>query len=170
MMKVSSIQEAWEKADEIFPTDYKKDEASSERAGYPIYRSTAEGHYHDYICDLGTRLEVNLSTGKTVNIWIEQSADEPEDVIEPTIKVTLIGKDGNVRNYGSYEEFIADWRFFMSGGKPMAIETRFNRMIEMLKELGDHEAAMETIDSGLIIKLIYVRWPDLKTREGFSTL
>ena len=169
MFKVSSIQEAWEKVNEIFPTDYEKDEGSSERAGYPIYRSTAEGHHCDYICDLGTRLEVNFSTGKTENIWIEQSADEPEDVIEPTIKVVLISKDGSVRSYGSYEEFIADWRFFMSGGKPMAIETRFNRMIEMLKELGDHEAAMETVDSGLIIKLIYIRWPDLKTREGFST-
>lgn len=169
MMKVSSIQEAWKKADEIFPTDYEKDEGSSELAGYPIYRSTAEGHHYDCICDLGNRLEVNLGNGKIENIWIEQSADEPEDVIEPTIKVVLICKDGNVRRYDSYEKFIGDWRFFMSGGKPMAIETRFNRMIEMLKELGNHEAAMETIDSGIIIKLIYVRWPDLKTREGFST-
>ncbi|MDD3029861.1 MAG: hypothetical protein PHS57_06250 [Alphaproteobacteria bacterium] len=70
-MKVASIKEAWEKANEVFPTDYIKDENSSERAGYPIFRSTAEGHYYDYICDLGCRLEVNLSDGNVVNIWIE---------------------------------------------------------------------------------------------------
>lgn len=76
-MKANTIQEAWNMANKIFPTDYEKDEASSQRAGYPIYRSTAEGHHYDYICDLNDRLEVNLSTGKTVNIWI-QEAQEPE--------------------------------------------------------------------------------------------
>lgn len=40
-MKAYSIQEAWGMANEIFPTDYEKDEESSRRAGYPIYRSTA---------------------------------------------------------------------------------------------------------------------------------
>ncbi len=55
-----------------------KDEQSSGRAGYPIYRSTADDHYYDYICDLGCRLEINLRSGETVNIWIE----EPEEVKE----------------------------------------------------------------------------------------
>lgn len=77
-MKANSKQEAWKKVNEIFPTDYKKDEASSERAGYPIYRSTAEGHHYDYICDLGDRLEVNLDSShrETVNIWIEEPVSE----------------------------------------------------------------------------------------------
>lgn len=70
-MKADTIQKAWNLVNEFFPTDYEKDEASSQRAGYPIYRSTTEGHYYDYICDLGNRLEVNLSSGKTVNIWIQ---------------------------------------------------------------------------------------------------
>lgn len=78
-MKVSSMKEAWSKANEIFPTDYIKDEKSSERAGYPVYRSTAEGHYYDYICDLGDRLEINLSTGKTINIWVEEGNNEPSE-------------------------------------------------------------------------------------------
>ena len=40
---------AWNKVNEIFPTDYERDDASSERAGYPVYRSTADGHWYDYI-------------------------------------------------------------------------------------------------------------------------
>ena len=78
-MKVANKQEAWNKVNEIFPTDYIKDEHSSIRAGYPVYRSTAEGHHCDYICDLGDRLEVNLDSShlETVNIWIEHPTQEP---------------------------------------------------------------------------------------------
>lgn len=76
-MKANSIQEAWNMANEIFPTDYEKDEESSQRAGYPIYRSTAEGRHYDYICDLNDRLEVNLADGnRSINIWIEAGCDE----------------------------------------------------------------------------------------------
>lgn len=79
-MTVNSKEQAWAEADRIFPTDYAVDQRSSTRAGYPIHRSTAAGHHHDYICDLGDRLEVNLSTGETVNIWIK--AAEPEAPVE----------------------------------------------------------------------------------------
>ena len=81
-MKVTSKQEAWNKVNEIFPTDYEQDLGSSDRAGYPIYRSTAEGHYYDYICDLGNRLEVNLDSSHlaTVNIWIEEPAKAEDNV------------------------------------------------------------------------------------------
>lgn len=51
-----SAEEAWNRVNEIFPTDYAKDEDSSQRAGYPIFRSTADGHFYDYICDLNDRL------------------------------------------------------------------------------------------------------------------
>lgn len=70
-IKVRTEDEAWDKVNEIFPTDYDKDEAASIRAGYPIYRSRVE--YYNYICDLGARLEVNLGS-TTINIWI----DDPE--------------------------------------------------------------------------------------------
>ena len=36
-MKVKSKEEAWRKADDIFPTDYMKDDIRSNRAGYDIY-------------------------------------------------------------------------------------------------------------------------------------
>lgn len=69
-MTVTSIKEAWRKADIIFPTDYLLDSERTAKAGYNIYWSTLEG-CTAWISDLGNRLEVNLPDGKTVNIWIE---------------------------------------------------------------------------------------------------
>lgn len=77
-MTVKNINEAWQKVNEIFPTDYNEDVAASERAGYKIYRSSI--NHYDYICDLGDRLEVNLYDGTTVNIWVENEAEEVEEV------------------------------------------------------------------------------------------
>jgi len=69
-MTVTSIRDAWTEVRKIFPTDYEHDTSRSERAGYPIYYSTAAG-VNAWISDLGNRLEVNLPDGKSVNIWIE---------------------------------------------------------------------------------------------------
>ena len=68
---VNSVSAAWAKVNEVFPTDYNEDENSSARADYPVFRSSVE--YYNYICDLGDRLEVNLESGETVNIWIDES-------------------------------------------------------------------------------------------------
>ena len=76
-MKVNSKQEAWERADEMFPTDYIKDDVASTAAGYDIYTSTAEG-VNAWISDLEDRLEINLETGKTINIGIEEQPWFPE--------------------------------------------------------------------------------------------
>lgn len=84
-MKVKSRQEAWNKANVIFPTDYIKDETRSERAGYDIYMSTA--NITAWISDLGNRLEVNLATGETVNIWIEEEPQFPEYQIADALNV-----------------------------------------------------------------------------------
>ena len=79
-MTVTSKRKAWQAPDEIFPTDYMKDDQRSERAGYPVYYSTLEG-CTAYICDLGDRLEVNLPDGHTVNIWIDETVDITPDEI-----------------------------------------------------------------------------------------
>lgn len=70
---VSSRQEAWDLANKIFPTDYMKDDRSSENAGYPIYNTTCtdEKFMYFHISDLNTRLELNMEFGNTVNIWID---------------------------------------------------------------------------------------------------
>lgn len=80
-MKANTAKEAWTLANEIFPTDYIKNETASERGGYNIYESTLEG-CHAWISDLGDRLEINLDNGKTINIWIE--AEEAAETTEST--------------------------------------------------------------------------------------
>ena len=69
-MTVTSIRDAWAEVQKIFPTRYEHDASRSERAGYPIYYSTASD-VNAWISDLGNRLEVNLPDGKSVNIWIQ---------------------------------------------------------------------------------------------------
>ena len=70
-MKVSTVKEAWELADRLFPSDYELDGSSIERAGYKIYKSTAEGS-NARICDLNTHLELNYDSGLSETIWIEE--------------------------------------------------------------------------------------------------
>lgn len=94
-MKANSTQEAWGIVNQIFPTDYEKDEDSSQRAGYSIYRSTADGRYYDYICDLGNRLEINLEDGnKAINVWIEAKAepDNNKESVEAMHSAKELGK------------------------------------------------------------------------------
>ena len=73
-MTVTSIRDAWAEVQKIFPTRYEHDASRSERAGYPIYYSTASG-VNAWISDLGNRLEVNLPDGKSVDIWIQSPVE-----------------------------------------------------------------------------------------------
>lgn len=87
MIRVNSVKDAWKVANQLFPTDYAKDEKLSQRAGYPIYCSTLLG-CNSWISDLGTSLELNIEDGKknsTTRIFIE---DEPV-VLE---KITFFNK------------------------------------------------------------------------------
>lgn len=82
-IEVTSKKEAWEIVNQIFPSDYTEDSKSSERAGYPVYRSSVE--FYDYICDLGDRLEINLKNGgKTINVWIV----EPQPAHRGGVEIT----------------------------------------------------------------------------------
>lgn len=95
-MTVTSKEKAWEEVNKIFPTDYEKDYASSERAGYDIYRHHTL-NYYCRICDLGDRLEVLTGEyGENVtNIWIV----EPKPRKKPltfTAVVTYEVHDGTV--------------------------------------------------------------------------
>jgi hypothetical protein len=163
MIKVRNTVEAWKKVDELFPTDYARDEKSSKNAGYNIYRSTAEGsNFYNYICDLGDRLEINLVEGnKTINVWIEEDETEEGHVeVEVTAK-----RSGNTKQFKSYVEFISEFRFWMSSGVACkdaeSNESFFNRTIAAVCELGSHGAAIEVNRSGMLIKFIYFRFNDL---------
>ncbi len=74
MIKVNNMDDAWNLASRLFPTDYEKDEERSANAGYGIYYSTALG-VDAWISDLGNRLELNYPNGLSENIWIEEKPD-----------------------------------------------------------------------------------------------
>ena len=100
-MTVNSTYKAWVAANEMFPTDYIKDEKRSKAAGYDIYYSTAEG-MSAWISDLGNRLEVNFPNGKTVNIWIvyeERKTRAPKDNSELKEIAEEISKEIVIREY-----------------------------------------------------------------------
>lgn len=98
-MKANGRDEAWRIADRLFPTDYQKDDAASERAGYPIYETTStdEKFTGFHISDLNTRLELNMGN-ETVTIWIEEDDGNPE--------VTIILKDGHKIVYEKNEKAV----------------------------------------------------------------
>lgn len=85
-MRTNTRERAWEIANEVFPTDYLKNEARSKRAGYDIYESTAEGIFA-WISDLNDRLEVNLDNGTTITIWINEKPKFKEWQIEDALQV-----------------------------------------------------------------------------------
>lgn len=98
---VKTLSEAWNLANQLFPSDYEKDAECSERAGYPIYRSTSKvlkNAWYNYICDLGNRLELNLCgenwESTTININFEtreEPATAKEEKPAETTKILYIG-------------------------------------------------------------------------------
>ena len=74
---VFSNADAWNVAKSQIQ-DASKDADASSRAGYDVFRS--ESDFYSYICDLGDRLEVNLSNGDTINVWIDE---KPMEVKKP---------------------------------------------------------------------------------------
>lgn len=75
-MKATSREQAWQMANDTFPTDYIYDSVASQNAGYPIYVSTAFG-VNAWISDLNTTLELNMPDGSTTRINIEEP-EQPE--------------------------------------------------------------------------------------------
>ena len=85
-MKAKTTAEAWKMANELFPTDYMKDDVLSKRAGYPQYYSTSPEHSDDHINDLNVRLEVVIG-GKCTNIWIEEKEVAPQEKVHMSQKL-----------------------------------------------------------------------------------
>lgn len=81
MITVTAKTEAWDVAMALLggKMNYNLDKISSEKAGYDIFRS--EDSYYNYICDLGDRLEVNMDSGITKNIWIGKQEEPTKEII-----------------------------------------------------------------------------------------
>lgn len=71
-IEVYNREDAWKKAQELFPGDYEQDELGSKNAGYPVYRQVGGP---SWISDIGTMLELTIVDAKgnceTIRIWIE---------------------------------------------------------------------------------------------------
>ena len=163
-IEVSTMQEAWNKANELFPTDYELDSESSERAGYPIYRSTAEGHWYDHISDLNARLEVNIGS-ESINIWIvaevEVRAEEtPEVPEEGYVRVeATASKTGETRKYRNYDAFLKDYRFFC-GSDAESAEPEFEAVMRTMHRLQTTGATFSVTRGDLEIRFTYCTFKD----------
>lgn len=120
-MIVKTREEAWAEVNKIFQTDYEKDEASSQRTGYDIYRHPTL-NYYSRICDLGDRLEV--LTGEygedVVNIWIKPEGSEatkPEESVQSPgygkILAEKIRETADLARLTNFEKFVLDrgWKY-----------------------------------------------------------
>lgn len=73
MIKVTSKYEAWKVVDGYLG-ETKLDEEASERAGYEIYKNDKG----EWVSDLGSRFEINLTYGGVVNVWFDDGETKPE--------------------------------------------------------------------------------------------
>lgn len=121
-MKVNNKVQAWKEADKLFTTDYIKDAEKSKAAGYDIYYSTCDG-VNAWISDLDNRLEINLATGETVNIWIEE---------EPQFKEYQIGDALEVIDNAIYE---IDDRVDRKLAEVTGIKEARNKLYDAYKEI-----------------------------------
>lgn len=72
MIKVTSKYEAWKVVDGYLG-ETKLDEKASERAGYEIYKNDKG----EWVSDLGSRFEINLTYGGVVNVWFDDCDTKP---------------------------------------------------------------------------------------------
>lgn len=110
-MKETSERKAFEKAFEILGASVEKDEEATKRAGYAIYRSTANASA--WVSDLGNRLEVNTANGESVVIWIEAEAEE-----KPLATVEKDIDSADIITAEEYNEALGEgWRVRYAFGK-----------------------------------------------------
>lgn len=116
-IEVRTRDEAWHEASRRFPTDYAQDMPATQNAGYPLYRSTADGNT-SWISDLGNRLELNImqmdGSVKSTNIWIRREPDitETRKWDAGGIMNLCMRRDwytaGDVRSYSKMLEYVND--------------------------------------------------------------
>ena len=72
MIKVTSKYEAW-KVVNGYLGEVELDNEASERAGYEIYKNDKG----EWVSDLGSRFEINLTYGGVVNVWFDDGETKP---------------------------------------------------------------------------------------------
>lgn len=72
MIKVTSKYEAWKVA-KGYLGETTLDMEASTRAGYEIYKNDKG----EWVSDLGSRFEINLTYGGVVNVWFDDGETKP---------------------------------------------------------------------------------------------
>lgn len=173
-MKVTSREEAWKKVNEIFPTDYEKDEAASGRAGYDIYRHPTL-NYYNRICDLGCRLEVLTGEyGETVvNIWIVEENEAQDKATEkaPGYGALLSEKirttTTDFSKLSDYEKFVLDRGFYYETEEKL--KAAYDRVWKSRHDIliTEDEFIAEAGKGG---SNTFSQWNEEATRETYKTL
>ncbi len=136
-MEVRTREEAWKEVDKIFPTDYYKDEQSSQTAGYPILRSTADD-VNAWISDLNCRLEVNIQNPETkeiesTNIWISGDPEIVETVSWSYETVRECCIKNNLYTCGTVRQYDLMFQMVMAKENPELID-----IYNVAKDIADH--------------------------------
>lgn len=99
---------AWQEANKLFPTDYEYEAWSTQRAGYPIYRSTVKD-VNAWISDLNCRLEVNVEQKDhsitSTNVWVDY------DWVEDDAYGTFMSREEYGKLWGAKNELWYGWQF-----------------------------------------------------------
>ena len=140
-MKANSIKQAWDMVNELFPTDYMKDEQASQKAGYPVYWSTAEG-VNAWISDLTSRLEVNFADGHSVNIWIEEDQEQEEKEVRTEKTITARYEEVTfARNEETAKK--------ASASLTLGIDAKLEHIAEFMQDMKHlHTMAMKAVKAG----------------------
>lgn len=161
-MKVRTREEAWKEVDKIFPTDYYKDEQSSQRAGYPIIRSTADD-VNAWISDLNCRLEVNIQNPETkeiesTNIWISGDPEIVETVSWSYETVRECCIKNNLYTCGTVRQYDLMFQMVMAKENPELID-----IYNVAKDIAEHSEdqtvtnVMYLLNKDAIVRLYEVR-------------
>lgn len=138
MRKFESMDKAWHYVNLCYGK-FEKDEDSTDRAGYPIYRNVENSAF--YVCDLNDRLELNYANGKSENYWIDKYAN-----IHFFVEVV---QTGYIREFEYHDELIRDIRFWWASGKgDSEIEQKIEKTVDYLLSI-DYDVNVEFIWSGL---------------------
>lgn len=160
MKVVTTKREAWAEANRIFPTDYEQDMSSTRRAGYPIYRSTAEGN-DSWISELGNRLELNVwkdGSLDSINIWIEEKPKIIETVSwsYETVRTCCIAN--NLYTCGTVRQYDQMFQMVMAKENPELID-----IYNVAKDIAEHSEdqtvtnVMYLLNKDAIVRLYEVR-------------
>lgn len=147
MKKFESMEKAWSYV-KLSYGKFEKDENSTEREGYAVYRNVDDPAF--YICDLNERLKLNYANGKIENCWIDKYAN-----IRFFVEAV---QTGFVREFEYHDELIQEIRFWWSGGVKFdnGIEDKIEKTIEYLLSIDDYSTMVEFEYSGLKFTIKHV--------------